>query len=284
MKPIKTLKALVGIFLIVGLLNEDVGALSQAKNLAGKYTWVNGRQMYFEQYGEGRPLVFLHGGAGSIDQSFSRQIPSFAKTHRVIAIEQIGHGHTPDANIPFAYRQMAEDTAALLRQLKIQNADIVGWSDGGNLALLIARFHPDLVRRLVVSGANSRLVGLEPSEIKRISESAPEELAGRLGLSSKVAYAKMSPDGVDHWPQVAKKIWDLWLTPVVLTPEDLAAIQAPTLVAAGDTDVIPIDHTVEIYQSLPHARLLVLPNTGHDTFNSAATTFNPIILSFIDTP
>jgi pimeloyl-ACP methyl ester carboxylesterase len=278
--------ALVIILLTAGDLTvAEAQEASSAPNISGgEYTTVNGRRMYFEQHGQGRDLVLLHGGAGTIQHSFEKQISVLSNGHRVIAIEQIGHGHTPDSKIPFSYSQMAEDTVALLRTLKVENADFIGWSDGGILALLIARRHPELVRRFVISGANTRLVGMTPAEVKEIQESTPQKLAEILGPSLREAYVAASPDGLAHWPVVAKKVWDLWLTPVVFEREDLVSIQAPVLVVCGDKDGVPIDHTLEIFKALPKAQLLVLPGTGHHTFKTAANTLNPIILSFIDAP
>ena len=253
-----------------------------ANSAKGEYIAVNGRQMYLEQYGRGRALVLLHGGLSTIQASFEKQIGIFSKNHHVIAIEQTGHGHTPDADIPFSYVQMARDTGGVLRSLNVKDADIIGWSDGGILALLIASHHPELVHRLVVSGANIDLVGMSPEEVKAIKESSPEELA--RGMPPTETYLKVSPDGPKHWPVMVKKVWDLWLTPVAVKKEDLARVQAPVLVVCGDSDSIPLEHTIKIFKSLPHAKLLVLPGTGHHTFSESADTLNPIILAFLDAP
>lgn len=240
--------------------------------------------MYYERYGQGRPLVLLHGGATSIQFSFENQIAFFSPTREIIAIEQVGHGHTPDTIAPFSYFQMADDTSALLHSLNIVNADIIGWSDGGILALLIARRHPELVHRLVVSGANTRLVGMTSADIKEIQKSSPEKLAADLGTQARDDYISKSPDGANHWPIIAKKVWDLWLTPMILEDKDLALINIPALIISGDKDVIPVEHAIEIFRALPNGQLLVLPGTAHHTFKSAASTVNPIISTFINAP
>lgn len=119
----------------------------------GEYAEIHGIKMYYEVHGEGRPVVLLHGGTSTIQGSFAAQIPALAQSHRVIAIEQMGHGHTGDvAGRELSYEGMTEDTAALLTQLGIQNVDVIGWSDGGQLALRLALAHPELVRRVVASG------------------------------------------------------------------------------------------------------------------------------------
>ena len=248
----------------------------------GNQAMVNGHTLYYEQTGMGRQLVLLHGGLTTIQFSFSKQISVFAQQYRVTAIEQVGHGHSPDIPQPFSYRQMAEDTAELLRQLGIAGADVVGWSDGGILALLLARWHPMLVRRLVISGANVRAEGLEAQTRQKLRDIPAEQLAQDLPSVWRETYEQVSPDGAGHWPVVVGKARDLFLTPVILTTADLAAIQAPVLVVSGDRDLITLDHTVEIYRSLPRAQLCILPGTQHGTFQSAADWLNPIILAFLN--
>ena len=167
----------------------------QSKASKGQLVEINGQKIYYERYGKGKPLVLLHGGINSIQSSFKYQIEFFATYREVIAIEQVGHGHTPDSAEAFSYFKMAKDTADLLRFLKISKADFIGWSDGGILALLIARNNPELVHRLVASGANTRLVGMSPDEIKKIQDSSPEKLATGFGKKYRDQYIALSPDG-----------------------------------------------------------------------------------------
>lgn len=252
--------------------------------IKGQFANINGHKIYYERIGSGRPLVLLHGGINSIHSSFKNQIEYFAAHREVIGIEQVGHGHTPDTDAPYSYFQMAKDTADLLRSLNISNADFMGWSDGGILALLIARYNPDLVHRVVASGANTRLVGMTPEEIKKIRDSSPEQLAADFDKKYRDQYVAVSPDGEKHWPILAKKIWDLWLTPLILEDKDLALIQAPTLIINGDKDLIPVEHAVEIFKALPKGQLYILPNTEHHTFELAAPLMNPVMLNFFNSP
>jgi pimeloyl-ACP methyl ester carboxylesterase len=224
---------------------------------AGHYATVSGYRMYYEEYGHGRPLVLLHGGLNTIAGSFAQQITLFARHHRVIAIEQVGHGHTADALDTFTYERMAADTEVLLRELHVGRADFVGWSDGGIIALVIARRDPAAVRRLVVSGVNVDLDGERPEDVQALRDDP-------------------DPD------PVAYKVRQLWLTPVVLERSDLERIEAPVLLVSGDHDAIRLEHTLEIFQALPRAQLCILPGTGHDTFQSAASELNPMILRFLD--
>ena len=250
----------------------------------GQFAVINGHKIYYERFGKGRPLVLLHGGINSIESSFKYQLEYFSAHREIIAIEQVGHGHTPDTAEDFSYFKMAKDTADLLRSLNISNVDLMGWSDGGILALLIARYNPDLVHRVIASGANTRLVGMTPEEIKKVRESSPEQLATGFEKKYRDQYAAVSPDGEKHWPIIAKKIWDLWLTPLILEDKDLALIKAPTLIINGDKDLIPVEHAVEIFKALPKGQLFIVPATEHHTFELAAPLLNPVMLTFLNSP
>jgi len=250
----------------------------------GQFAVINGQKIYYERYGSGRPLVLLHGGINSIQSSFKNQIEYFAAHREIIGIEQVGHGHTPDSAEDFSYFRMAKDTADLLRSLNISNADFMGWSDGGILALLIAKNNPDLVHRVIASGANTRLVGMTPEEIKKIRDSTPEQLAADIEKKYRDQYVDVSPDGEKHWPIIVKKIWDLWLTPLILEDKDLALIKAPTLIINGDKDLIPVEHAVEIFKALPKGQLFIVPATEHHTFELAAPLLNPMMLTFLNSP
>jgi len=246
----------------------------------GAYATVHGLRMYYQVYGKGPPLLLLHGGLQTIASSFAKQIPVFAESHRVIAVEQMGHGHTGDADRELTYRGMAEDTAELLRQLGLADVDVVGWSDGGIVALVLAAHHPKLVRRLVVSGVNLRPDGCTEDFLAHVRALKPSDMKGL----DRREYDKVSPDGPAHYAVVFHKVQDLWLTAPV--PEDiddaqLAEIQAPTLVMVGDHDIIRPEHTMEIYQHLPHAQLCILPGTSHNTFDRRPEWVNPMVLSFL---
>ena len=247
---------------------------------AGAYASVHGLRMYYEVSSKGRPLLLLHGGLQTIASSFEKQIPALAESHRVIAVEQMGHGHTGDADRPLTYRGMAEDTAELLGQLGLSEVDVVGWSDGGIIGLILAARHPKLVRRLVVSGANLRPEGCTADFLAHVRALRPEDMKGL----DRREYDRFSPDGPAHYPVIFRKVRELWLS--APTAEDidlaqLAAIEAPTLVIVGDHDIIRAEHTLEIYYHLPHAELCILPGTSHNTFDRRPEWVNPMVLSFL---
>ena len=266
----------VAVLLLAGFgLHADEAAPPAAAAPAiaapGAYALVHGRRMYYEVHGAGPPLVLLHGGGNTILGSFARQIPLFAQTHLVIGLEQFGHGHSDDVDGELSYSRMAEDTAELLRQLHVSQADIVGWSDGGIIGLILAARHPELVRRLVISGANLRPDGVRPEFLD-----PPPALTG--------PGAAAAPDHAAVMQRKLKTLWSTAPTVADIDERQLARIQAPTLVMAGDSDIIRPEHTREIARLIPHARLCVIPSAPHATFSSRPDLVNPIILSFLAGP
>jgi len=225
---------------------------------------VHGHKIYYAVRGSGPTLVFLHGGGDSGEHSFVRQLDVFAEHHHIVAPDQVGQGRTPDVPGALSYTAMMEDTAELLRKLKLRHVDVVGFSDGGILALMLAVRHPGMVRRLVVSGVNISPDGLRPEDL--------EELR---------ATQIPKPKTIDE------KLAQLWLTSP--TEEELnlgllSKITQPVLVISGDRDAITLEHTLKIFHALPDAELCVLPGTDHATFSGRSEWLNPIMGAFLDRP
>lgn len=250
-----SMRALIfgAVFSLAGLSASSTPIASESARWAD----VHGHPLYYEIRGRGHPLLLLHGGGGNISSSFSQQLGAFSARYTVIAPEQVGQGHSPDISGPISYTNMMEDTVALLTQLNVSDVDIVGWSDGGIIALMLAVNYPQLVHRVVISGANIAPDGLLDSELNSLRESTTG---------------------------TAEKLRQLWIyTPTIneLNVELLQHVNKPVLVLAGDHDVIKIDHTMEIYRALPQAQLSVLPNTGHATFEQHPEIVNPMVLNFL---
>ncbi len=227
-------------------------------------TAIHGHRIYYTVRGSGPTLVLLHGGGDSGEHSFVRQLDVFSERHRIVAPDQVGQGRTPEVPGPLSYTAMMEDTAALLRQLKLKDVDIVGFSDGGILALMLAIRHPELVRRLVVSGVNIAPEGLNAEDL--------EELR---------ATQIPKPKTIDE------KLAHLWLTSPTEAELSLALlgrIAQPVLVISGDRDAITLEHMLKIFHALPQAELCVLPGTDHASFSGRAEWLNPIISAFLDRP
>jgi pimeloyl-ACP methyl ester carboxylesterase len=245
------------------------------------YADVNGLRMYYEVHGTGRPTVLLHGGSDSIAGTFSKQIPDFARSRRIIAPEQRGHGHTADTDAPFSYGEMTEQTATLLERLGVSNADVVGWSDGGIIALMLAIRHPELVRRVVASGANYHPDGYTSASTKWVTDITPEQWRG----PGRDYYEKTSPDGAGRWPVFVGKLKKLWLQSPnrdELSLDMLKRLDKPTLLIAGDRDSTRHEHTLEMFNALPKAQVFIVPGTGHFTFQQRPDWTNAVILSFLD--
>ncbi|HVN36220.1 MAG TPA: alpha/beta hydrolase [Casimicrobiaceae bacterium] len=219
------------------------------------YAAVNGLDMYYEIHGEGSPLLLLHGGSDSIPEKW---IPFFAPRFRVIAPEQMGHGRTADrVDRPFHYHDMAEDTVELMRQLGIESAAVVGYSDGGIIGLDMAIHHRGRVTKLAVTGANARFDGYTGRHQELLQAFDPAR--------SRVTddYRRLSPDGAKHWPDFLGRLKSLWISEPSLTNEQLRSIGTPVLLVIGDRDIVTPEHAVELFRLIPRARLCVVPNAGH---------------------
>jgi len=223
---------------------------------------IHGHRIYYASSGVGPTMLLLHGGGDSGEHSFERQIDVFAAHHHIVAPDQVGQGRTPDVAGSLSYTAMMEDTAALLAKLKLKQVDVVGFSDGGILALMLSIRHPDLVRRVVVSGVNIAPEGLNPEDLDDL----------RANQIPK-------PKTIDE------KLAQLWLsspTDSELNLKLLAKIIQPTLVISGDRDAITLEHTLTIFHALPNAELCVLPGTDHATFSGRSDWLNPIINAFLE--
>jgi len=240
--------------------------------------------LYTEVTGNGPPLLFLHGGMRYFETTFAQQKPYFSNFRTVIGVDQRGHGHSPDNDQPFSYAEMAEDTAAVLQKLAVGPVDVVGHSDGGNVGLLLAYRHPELVRRLVVSGAN--IHGGHPGVLGflRSLVASPDRSGADTSSPLRDEYVRVSPDGGKHWPVLVEKSNALWATRTVLTPEELHAIRVPVLVMAGDHDDISLEETILIFRGLPKGQLCILPASGHETMIDRADDFNRLTRAFLEEP
>jgi pimeloyl-ACP methyl ester carboxylesterase len=265
-------------------------ANADGSNGTQRYYEVRGAKLYTQIYGHGPPILFLHGGMVFFDNSFAKQRDYFSAFRTVIGIDQRGHGHSPDGPWSLSYKLMADDTAAIIEKLGLGPVDIVGHSDGADLALILSRDHPNLVRRLVISGANIR-VDLPPDERLRRSHWSRQQLDDHLRKTAASFppwflpdYAKVSPDGPDHWMTLLAKCYDMWLQPVVIEPADLKKISMPVLVMAGDHDFTSVEENAEIFRDLSHGQLIIVPASNHGTFNARPDLVNLAIREFLDQP
>jgi pimeloyl-ACP methyl ester carboxylesterase len=247
---------LIGIFLILSACvhNEKNVEIKLPKASQSGFAEVNGIRMYYEVHGEGPPLVLIHGGGSTIESNFFRVLPLFSKTHRVIAMEEQGHGHTPVIDRPFTFENSADDIAALLDFLKVDKADIFGFSNGGNIAMQIAIRHPKKVNKLIVASAMIRRSGLPKSFWKSMQSATLAQMPQYL----KDADRKINPDPrhlVQLFQQDSYRMKNFKDLPI----KDVKSIKAKTLIMIGDQDIILPEHAINMSRLIPKARLAILP-------------------------
>ncbi|MBC7936902.1 MAG: alpha/beta hydrolase [Rhizobacter sp.] len=236
---------------------------------AGKWADVRGVKMYYETYGQGETLLIIHGNGGSIN-NFLYQIPYFEKNYKMIIADSRGHGKTLDKGDSLTYEMMADDYAALLDLLKIDSANVIGWSDGGINGLLLAMRHPGKVKKLAVTGAN-----LSPDT------AAVHPFAFNWAQNYNKNLAKQAQN--DTVKAMRKQARLLSFEPHI-NPTDLKSIKCPTLVISGDQEVILAKHTLFIAQNIPKANLWIVPNSGHSVPITYKDEFNVRVDRFFKTP
>ena len=231
----------------------------------GRYLEVNHIRMYYETYGQGEPLLLLHGNSSSIS-SFSKQIPELSKHYKVIAIDSRGQGKSTENGEKFTYELFAADTKALLDKLQLDSVNILGWSDGGNIGLVMAMKYPQKVKRLAVMGANlyNNSSSVKPwvnkllkKELKELNDSIPNDLFRRRMINLLL-----------YEPNVDEK--------------ELANIQCPVLVMAGSDDVIKEAHTKLIAGGIKHSQLVIFPKGNHYEPEERPERFNKTVLDFLN--
>jgi len=255
------------------------------------YASVNGLRMYFEVQSVGDPLVLVHGAFSAIGTSFGKLLPLLVKTRKVIAVELQGHGRTADIDRPLTDEFLADDIAALLRELSLEQVDVFGWSLGASVATQFAIAHPALVRKLVLASPAYGRDGFRPGLLETAETVTPDALDGTRWHEE---YARIAPHP-ENWPQLVAKVtqhdreWIGW------PPEAIQSIRAPTLLIAGDSDIVRPEHIVEMFRLLgggvaadvagfPRCQLAVLPGTGHERIPDRAEWLASMLQTFLDSP
>lgn len=251
------------------MLNDPKNVYGK-NNANGKYYDIRGFKMYVEIYGQGTPLLFMHGNGGSIN-NFTKQIPYFSQKYKVIVADSRAHGKSIDPGDSISYEMMADDFAALLDAMKIDSAYVIGWSDGGINGLLMAIRHPGKVKKLAITGAS-----LRPD-----TTAVPQKVWDMV--TPRYNQLKAKPDKSEREKR-GYKLLKLLVENPHIPLIDLQKISCPTLVIGGDHDVIKEEHTLEIYKNIPKAYLWILPNSGHSTPIVYTNEFNAKIEAFFKQP
>jgi pimeloyl-ACP methyl ester carboxylesterase len=241
-------------------MEANIGSLA----FKSGYSDVNGLKMYYEIYGQGKPLVLIHGGGSTIQTSFGRLIPLLANDRQLIAVELQAHGRTNDRNTPLTFIQDADDVAALLGNLKISKADFLGFSNGGQTTIEIGIRHPELVNKLIMASAfyqRSAVVpqfweGFEKATLNNMPEILRE---GQLKVNGNNSEQLQNMFNKDVQRMKVFKDW---------SDEQMKEIIAPTLVINGSKDVGSAEHAVKMHHLIPNCELAIFPG-GHGAYIGA---------------
>lgn len=233
-----------------------------ANPAAGKTFVHDGVKLYYEVYGAGQPVLLIHGNGGMIGE-FKAQIEYFRRHYKVIAMDSRDQGKSADSADKITYEKMTEDLAALLDHLKSPPVLVLGWSDGGIEALLLGIRHPEKVKKIAAMAANLYPDGAHPAALELV---------------------KTMLSGLSPGPSRERKVTQLMLDEPHIDPKALEAITAPTLVLAGDHDMILDVHTLEIYHHIPNSQLCIFPNATHMIPYDDPGLFNPTVERFFRTP
>ncbi|HEX6523909.1 MAG TPA: alpha/beta hydrolase [Streptosporangiaceae bacterium] len=227
-------------------------------------------QMWYDERGQGDPLVALHpGGAGVDSRALTPNLEALSGHFRVYAPEQRGHGHTPDVDGPITFELMAQDTIAFIETVIGRPVYLLGCSDGAILALTVALRRPDLVRRLVFAAGVFHHDGWEAG----VLDGEPPDFL-------RQSYSEVSPDGADHYEVIVAKLATMHANEPALTHDDLAKVTCRTLVMMADDDQVRLEHAVDLYRSLPDAELAVIPGTSHGLLVEKPELCNIVITEF----
>jgi pimeloyl-ACP methyl ester carboxylesterase len=263
-------------------------ASAQQKPTTG-YAPVNGLKMYYEVHGSGDPVVLLHGAFMTITNNWTGWIGELAKTRKVIAVELQGHGRTADIARDITSENSADDVAALLEHLKIQRADLIGYSMGGAVAMQCAIRHPDKVRKVVVISSMFRRDGMVKEALGAIPKLTADDFKGS---PIEAEYKKLSPTP-DDFPNFVKRMAATASKGRDFGADKLKATKAPMFFIHGDADGVRLEHVAEMFRlkggevhgdmkPRSASRLAILPNTTHVTLMQRASVIVPMVNDFLD--
>lgn len=253
-------------------VKTEPGSMSKTENYAPQRTGfseVNGLKMYYEIYGEGKPLVLLHGGGSTIQTTFGRIIPLFSNDRQLICVELQAHGRTGDRATGISFEQDADDVAALLKNLHIEKSDFFGFSNGGMTALQIAIRHPQLCNKVVAGSILLKRNGAFPGFWEFMKNGTFEQMPQQY----KEAFLKVNPDST-KLHTMYQKCADRMLQFKDYADEQLRSIKAPVLLINGDQDVATSENIVAMSKLIPQCSLAILPG-GHGAYIGEITTLKP---------
>lgn len=232
----------------------------------GKLMDVNGVKLYYEVYGQGEPLLLIHGNNSSM-ASFNNQLEVLSKKYQVIGLDSRGQGNSTSNDTKLTYELMADDVNDFLDQMNLKNVNVLGWSDGGNIAVILGMEHPDKVKKMAIMGTvlYNNKTSVDPKINKILNQQVKEMKANGISENDMNYRLKM-----------------LLLTEPNIDPDELKKIQAPTLVMAGEHDVMPEKHTKLIADKIPNGKMLIFKGGDHEAPKNMPEKFNKAILEFFE--
>ena len=239
----------------------------------GKFVQVNDIKMYYEIYGHGKPVVIIHGNEQSI-ANLRFQISYFSRRYQVIVADSRGHGQSELGNGDLTYEQMADDWADLLNQLNVDSANIIGWSDGGIIGLLLAIHYPSSVGKVAAMGAN-----LQP-DTSAVYSWAVNWVKEQEQIADSIIALN---NATRNW-HLRKQYLNLLGTQPHIAVTDLHKISSPVLILASDKDIIREEHTILMYQNIPQAHLCIFPGATHMIPVENPDLFNQTVFNFFNSP
>lgn len=232
----------------------------------GKLMDVNGVKLYYEVYGQGEPLLLIHGNNSSM-ASFDNQLEVLSKKYKVIGLDSRGQGNSSSNDTKLTYELMADDVNVFLNQMNLKNVNVLGWSDGGNIAVILGMEHPDKVKKMAIMGTvlYNNDTSVDPKINKILNQQVKEMKARGIAENDMDFRLKM-----------------LLLTEPNINPDALKKIQAPTLVMAGEHDVMPEKHTKLIADKIPNGKMLIFKDGDHEAPKNMPENFNKAVLEFFE--
>jgi len=247
----------------------------------GKYISIFNKQIYYEEYGKGTPLILLQGGMGSIED-FALCIPELSKHFRVIAPDTPGQGRSELAD-SMSYELMAAYISKLVDILKLDSAYVIGWSDGGNTGLILGNNRPDKVKKVLASGANYKLSGY-PSILNDTSDWERELRSPEFEIKNKEAikeYMSLNPNPRD-WRKLLIDLNKMWRKEIYFLPTVLEGLKIPVMIVLGDRDAVTLEHGIEMHRLIKGSQFCVLPNTSHAVFRERPELINALAITFFN--
>lgn len=266
------------LFLWVLFLSHSVFAQIPYGSNNGKYLTIRGSKVYYEEYGTGTPLLLLHGGFGSIS-NFSQVIGPLSKNYRVIALDSPGQGRSEQIDA-ISYQIYADYYSAFIDQLKLDSVYVLGWSDGGNSAYILAYDRPDKVKKVVVSGSNTDTDGYPDGAVEAMKKWTPETISDEFNEYWLKDFMKLSPNK-NNWQKSYMQLKNMWVTKEVISDDHLRKIKSKFLIVYGDRDVTKLEHGLHIYRTIPGGQLTILPNTSHMVFIEKPALISNLIHDFL---